>query len=188
MKFFKPCCVAITVWIISLSIITGMGFAGIPIFYSNGFGVDSAQNVYIGNNLGTIAVFQDEALINSFSSPTSRGYRFTVENDTIRLGTGTNSYIMSLDGTILRETPDPRGSTDRELQFKRICSTVDGRTYRLERFLGRTRITDVTDAQIVIYQMPLGTFAAKLLLYLSSLLGIPSLIFIVLSLQLRKLQ
>ena len=50
-----------------------------------GFAVDSYENIYIGK-LGIITVYQNGKAVDSFSPPTSRAYRFYVENDMLIIG------------------------------------------------------------------------------------------------------
>ena len=188
MKCFRLCCGILAICgIIILAIVLMECFGVIDLFYLNGFGVDSNEKVYLGKSNGDICVYQDEKLVNTFLAPTSRGYCLTVENDTLILGTGGNSFLLNLDGTVISNTPDPRSSTISKLQFNRTCTSKNGKRYKLKHLLGRTKVAAVTENEdVIVYQMPLESYIFKNVMYLSALAAVLSIIYMFYSMLVQK--
>ena len=74
----------------------------IPDGWPMDFAVDSEENLYIGT-INRIDVYQDGVLLRRISPPTSRSYRFTIENDQLIIGCASDQKgdVFDLEGNAL---------------------------------------------------------------------------------------
>lgn len=144
----------------------------------SGFAFDSQGNFYLGKD-SKIEVYHDEALVRTINAKTSRGYAFTVQNDTIILSTGTTVYTMDLQGNVTDEKEDPDTRTFNALQKqKKVFTSDDGHTYTRKNRCGR--ISVVSDDGDTVFRMPVPDFVIKSLLtatVISLFIAVPILIF-----------
>lgn len=143
----------------------------------SGFAFDSQGNFYLGKD-SKIEVYHDEALVRTINAKTSRGYAFTVQNDTIILSTGTTVYTMDLQGNVTDEKEDPDTRTFNALQKqKKVFTSDDGHTYTQKKLFGRISI--VSDDGDTVFRMPVSDFVIKSVLtatVISLFIAVPVLI------------
>ncbi len=136
------------VFLISLIfLLTGNGF---PV--SRSFAVDSAGRLYIGRS-SQIEIYENGSLINSISALTSRGYAFTIENDTIVLSTASTVYEMDLSGNVQAEYADTMSRVYHAHTENRQFTDARGNVYKRSSPWGRLQIACEGE---ICYQMPVG--------------------------------
>ena len=158
-------CIAITGSIIIfsfLSVITGK----VCIFYK-GFAIDGNGNLYIGKNYAIEVLGQDGSVLRQISPYTSRGYRFTIEeNNTILIDTGDFLYRTDLSGN-LKESKEIHGDGLSVSVLHKYVS-ANGTVYRMKSRLLRPYIVRMDGAERVqIYKMPAFDYTVKLLSVIS---------------------
>lgn len=130
------------------------------------FAVDGADRIYVGTD-GDICVYTDGDLVHKIDPKTSRGYRFTInQNDEIVLSTASKAYIMDLSGNVLQSQEDPGAQLYNQIQYgKRTFVTAKGDEYRLASEFGWTRI--MKNGAEVVYRISPLSFAVKVFLALA---------------------
>lgn len=94
------------------------------------FAVDSEERLYIGT-MGRIDVVQDGVLLCSIEPPTSRAYRFIIENDRLIIGCASDGKggVFDLEGKELSYGELSYGEVESAAKKKSL--TVNGHEYRL---------------------------------------------------------
>lgn len=140
------------------------------------YSVDSSDRLYIQDD-GFIKIYDNGSIIGQIDAPTSRDYRFAIENDTIILATPVKVHIMKLDGSEIETYYEPGANT-----FVKIDSPTkelacdNGDVYSLKgRFL-LSRI--IKNNQDVVYQIDGFSFTIKLVTYVATPLCIIGFIYL----------
>lgn len=132
----------------------------------NGFGIDSEERVYIGNN-SKIDVYQNGGYIGSISLPPYRTYSFTIQgNDTILLSNSLDVYNYDLSGAELSSRPDDQCTLYNQFKQKSSHVSIKGVRYMRKNFLLRYSV--IKEDGTIVYQMPLFDYVVKLALIASS--------------------
>lgn len=114
------------------------------------YGVDSRERLYVGLHCH-IEVYEDGVLVDSFSSKTSAGYAFRInEDDTILLSTGSDTYLLDLQGNELSHTAGGHTISDLKAENRKPLQR-NGNTYRVLQFWW-PRI--VMNGETVVYRLP----------------------------------
>lgn len=161
-----------TFFICTILVVTGL--VQISFF---GFGVDSSGKLYIGRD-HRIEVYENGKIIHVIRKGTSRAYSFTIqEDDTILLASGSDVFVMDLNGTVfLDKRKDDTGEIGRKLdKVKYEFVSVDGNFYSVERPFG---FFTIYQGDIALFRMPVFDYVVMILLRLSSICFIVS-IFII---------
>ena len=128
----------------------------------SGFGIDSSDTLYIGTDTA-IEKYDDGKKVGEINPQTSRGYVFTIQNDTILLSTASYVYNIGLDGTVISKEEETSTKTFNKIQREKNCFVAsDGKEYNFKSFFGRCYIED--NAGTVIYKMPLLDYIVKVIL------------------------
>ena len=133
-----------------------------------GFAVDAEGCVYVGRE-AQICVYRDDNQIRTINAQTSRGYAFTIEDDTIFLDTGSQTYRIDLQGNVVEESPTLSNSAKEKLRKVKVSGasysyrTADGRSYSCVKTLRGYQIYDL-DSKALIWsqeenEVILGYFA-----------------------------
>lgn len=131
--------------------------------FINGFAVDSAGQVYVGE-MNTIRVMQDRKTLDSIWMG-SFTYTFTIDsNDHILVAYPTCYDLMDREGNILETTDDPHAIVYSQLQRNnsRFLSE-NGDQYKKTEIFGWIRI--VKNDSEVVYSISLFSYIVKSLMY-----------------------
>lgn len=131
-----------------------------------GFAIDSHENVYLGVQSRIIVVDANGVELYSFSTISTRGYSFTInEKDQILLRSTAYLYTMDLHGNVLKEEAVTEKS-DRILPLNKSMRSfrdAEGSVYQMKRRFFRVEIYKYKDGKAsLIYQMPLLNYVMKL--------------------------
>lgn len=135
-------------------------------FSFHGFGIDSADRLYIGTG-HKISVYEGKTEINTITTGTSRGFYFTIQrDDTILLSTSTHVYILDLQGSLIKEITQDIERTHGRIKDGRFrFQTASGDLYIASRPFGRLTIHQGDD---VVFKMPLLDYVTMLLTFISA--------------------
>ena len=127
------------------------------------FAVDSAGDIYVGG-IGEILVYSNGCEIRKFGSPSARSYVFTIdENDVVWISSGSKNYTSDLSGNVL-EIWDEKEHDNSKLPRSGVneFTAHNGDIFQLKSFLGRPYI--LRNGTDIVYQMPVLSYAVKLLM------------------------
>ena len=148
-------------WLILIAQITGTACLSYQ-----GFALDKSDNIYLGKS-GNIEVLDNKGkLIKNISPMTSRGYRFTVnENNEIIISTGYYWYRKDLSDNLLDKGEITAHEDDPLAKLKRYeYISADGSQYVMKMYFFRTNVYKITDEnRVSVYQMPLFDYFIRLL-------------------------
>ena len=115
------------------------------------FDVDSSENIYIGT-IDQINVYHNGTLFRQISPPTSRKYRFYIENDRLIIGCVTDGKggTYDLEGNELSYGEFLYDEIEQVAKHKKVV--VNGHEYHLSTNLGMTPYVITRDG-IKVYQM-----------------------------------
>ncbi len=131
-----------------------------------GFAVDSHGNLYLGVKSRIIAVDTNGLERYSFSTVTTRGYSFTInEEDQILLRSGEYLYTMDLHGNVLKKDVGTE-KANRVLPYSKSTRSFrdsNGCVYQMSRRFFREEIYKYDHGEAsLIYQMPLLSYVLML--------------------------
>lgn len=133
-----------------------------------GFAVDNDRNLYIGKS--DIEVLDSEGkVINKIDPMTSRGYKFTInQNNEILISTGDYLYRKDLFGQLIEKNTISNRADDLLSGSSRYKYTAnDGTKYVMKIHFFRTNIYRIEGQEkISVYKMPLLDFFVRLLSYI----------------------
>ena len=133
-----------------------------------GFAVDDDRNLYIGKD--NIEVLNSEGkLINKIDPMTSRGYKFTIDqNNELLISTGDYLYKKDLFGKLIEKKTISNLTGDLLSGFSRYKYTAnDGTKYVMKMHFFRTNIYRMEgQVKISVYKMPLLDYFVRLLSYI----------------------
>ena len=146
-----------------------------------GFAVDSKGTVYVGFNSGRIKKFDNNKLIGSISAQTSRGYDFTIiENDVLYIDCGDRAYFTDSDGNIVEKITDNIEPFYKFRRDKSVFIANDGTEYKKKFNFGRTEIIKYENEEDkTVYQMPLGDYCVKIIIFIGSIILYGTIILII---------
>lgn len=125
-----------------------------------GFGVDSNGRVYVGRG-HRIEVWDANQLLYTVQNHTSRGYVFSIQDDTILLSTGSTVYSMDLHGKELSRSKDINARVSHQLEKDKFAPVVvNDDQYTISYVLGFLQIYQNEE---IIYCMPILDYAIKVL-------------------------
>jgi len=136
----------------------------VPTIEYSGFALDSAGNIYLGKDGGTIQVVDPSgAELRRFSATTSRGYNFTIKDDQVLVSHW--PYIVTLDLYGNEITREDLTDIDYSLfpkYSKYKFTDADGTLYRIKLLQFRTKIYRCTEnGEVCIFKMPLRDLLKK---------------------------
>ncbi len=125
-----------------------------------GFGVDSSDRVYIGED-EFINVLEEGQVVHTIPVPPHRSYYFTVQaDDTILIVTTSYVYVVDYSGNTLSQKDDEGASTFIKLMHLQEIETANGDHYRCRSFLGRRFIEDENGE--VVFKVPFIEYCADI--------------------------
>lgn len=140
---------------------TMLNLFGFTAISYTGFGVDSQGRMYIGRG-SKIEVRDTEHLLYTIQNHTSRGYAFSVKDDTIILSTGSTVVTMDLYGEDIGRQEDINSSMIRKLKQEKYNSIIiNNAQYTVSNVLGFLQISKNGEP---VYIMPVQDYLVKVLL------------------------
>lgn len=139
----------------------------------HGYGVDSNDKLYVGR-LNQILVFDGGTLEDTIQLPEFKIWSLGVqEDDTLVVSSGSNIYVMDLNGNVLTKEADQQDRYS-DLLHQNCVVDSSGAAYTKHAPLGWTQIIDAEDN--VCYRVPIVDYLAKIMAFISVgcyLIGIP---------------
>ena len=159
------------IWIIIMAVFMWcailMSVSGYASDEFDGFAVDSNNLLYVGRVSG-IDVFENGIMIKTIKPPPNKTYRFTIEDENIKLSNSQEVYLLDLDGNIISEAEDTYTHTYNELnKNKKEFIAKDGTKYNTHYKLGRLEI--LKNGEECVYTMPLSDYIVRILFTIASL-------------------
>ena len=146
-----------------------MEMTGVVCTSYQGFAVDNNHNIYLGKNRD-IEVLNDQGIyINKIHPMTSRGYRFTLVDDSeIWISTGDHFYKKDLSDHMIEEKPISLHTDDPLIGINfftsRKFTASNGTEYRMKLHFLRTHIYRYDgEKQISVYTMPVLDFIVRMI-------------------------
>lgn len=147
--------------------------------YNHGFSVDHEGNLYLGFDSEIQVTDPNGNIIRTFSSQTSRGYTFKInDSEQILLSTGSVLYTMDLYGTVIEEKKDDiqKGTTLPHFPTKTFTDS-NGVRYEMKEHFLRIYIYRLDEnGSTAIYEMPLYDYyihALRTVAYDSLIIMVP---------------
>ena len=136
----------------------------------NGFGVDSAGNLYVGRK-NQIEVYRDGKQTAAVASPSGRGWNMGISaDDHILVTSGGEIYTLQLDGTAIEKESDLNCNVNLALDKQRLITGNGGVQYRLRHeWIWPTILKNGK----VIYMAPVVDMLARMVFILFFILVAP---------------
>ena len=135
-----------------------------------GFAIDSNDNIYVGKDAKIDVYNPNGEWIREINTITTRGYRFTIQDDQILLDASTHLLTFDLNGNLIskKEISESVLSTLGRRRFV----TESGVVYTMENRFFRTSIfRNEGDQKIEVYKMPMLDFIVRIMFFGSIISG-----------------